>query len=164
MSFEMLSATDDHLFGLQRNLQQAQAYKILQDDHGWDEIVFDTDHIAKIIERGNTYVASSAGRIAASLELVPSDPEIWGERLGADGTALYMHRFAISDGFRGTGLGRQCISWACQEVIKTERLHLRLDCNPDQTELNRYYQRNSFWQTGISYSAGYPTALYERRV
>ena len=157
-------AQSEHLLSLQRNLQEAQAYKVSQGDHGWDAVVFDRDLVGRIIDSGRTYVAPVAGRIVASYELLPRDPEIWGEWLGNDGTALYLHRFAVSDGFRGNGVGRQCIAAACQKVIDTGRLHLRLHCKPPNYKLQRHYERNGFWCIGQSPLEDFPGLLYQRRV
>lgn len=164
MSFEVHQVQAADALDLQRILEEARAFKGSRGDSGWGDVPFTLDHVTEIIDSRDTYLATVEDKPAATLRLTTEDPGIWGEHKGTDGKALYVHRFAIGDAFRGQGIGKSFVEWACQQVIDTGRLHLRLDCNPANHKLRDYYERQGFWYVGQSAIAHYPAALHERRV
>lgn len=164
MSFEIHKVTPDDTLDLQTILEEARAFKASCGDPGWGDVPFTADHVARIIDHDDTYLAVLHGQPAGTMKLIEEDPEIWGPDKGEDGKALYIHRFAVANAFRGQGVGSHFIEWACQQVVDASRLHLRLDCNPANHKLREYYERHSFWYVGDSPVTDYPAALHERRV
>lgn len=164
MSLEFRLATSVDMEDLLVTQEEARRFKVSQGDLGWGRTAFSLEDVEDMVSQKAAYIVTDGKTPVASFELHDSDPDIWGPDKGNDGKALYLHSLAVADAFRGSGVGRQCIEWACQKVIGSHRLNLRLDCGPANTKLRQYYERQAFWYVGDSPLEGYPGALYERRV
>lgn len=164
MSFEVRPAAPADAPALQLILEEARVFKGMQGDPGWGSEPFGIEEVTSIIKADDTFIASIDGVPAGSLQLIDSDPTVWGEHVGSDQQGLYIHRFATATAFRGTGVGKRMIDWACQKVIDAERVQLRLDCNASNPRLREYYEKQSFWCIGETALGAYTAALHQRRV
>lgn len=164
MSIEIRPAVEDDAPALQLILEQARTFKLAQGDQGWGTEPFGMEEITSIIKENDTFLATVDEEPAGTLQVLTSDPRLWGEHHGYDNQALYVHRFATADIFRGTGVGQHMLDWACRQVIDAGRLQLRLDCNAGNSRLREYYEKQSFWCVGEKAVGAYTAALHQRRV
>lgn len=96
------------------------------------------------LEAGTTYVVENdRSEIVASLTLGGPDFDFWTED-DAPSEALYLYKFMIGRGCRGTGLGDRLLEWACDQAREQGRRWLRLDCWRENTALQRYYLNRGF--------------------
>lgn len=101
-------------------------------------------NIREGIEAGLTYVVEDgSGTVVASLTLGGPDFDFWTEADDAD-DALYLYKFMIGGGQRGTGLGDELLDWACDQAVQRGKKWLRLDCWRENTALQTYYLRRGF--------------------
>jgi GNAT superfamily N-acetyltransferase len=118
------------------------------------------------LEEGRLWVAEAGGAAVATFTLLWSDP-LWPD----DGTAGYLHRFAVRRGH--AGIGAMLLDWVDGEVRRHGRDRLRLDCGADNLRLRAYYEAAGFEHhrdveisEGVAlWSTGRPVlSLYERSV
>lgn len=110
----------------------------------WTNTSRGIEDIQEHIASGCTYVVRSTGpEIAASITLDKADPDFWTEQEMLD-PAIYLYKFMIGEGFRGTGLGDAMLDWACQTGERQGAEELRLDCWRTNDALHRYYLARGF--------------------
>jgi hypothetical protein len=87
--------------------------------------------------------------VVGTLVLDWSDP-LWPD----DATAGYLHRLAVRR--QAAGLGSDLLMWAVQEVVRRDRLFLRLDCVASNRRLRGYYEAAGFEHRGDVLVGGAP--------
>jgi ribosomal protein S18 acetylase RimI-like enzyme len=90
-----------------------------------------------------------------------NDEKSWGEQPPNSG---YLHGLAISDDYRGKGLGAHIINIAKDIATTEDKDFLRLDCSVNDEPLCAYYESLGFYRVGINANSGYNgyiAALYE---
>jgi ribosomal protein S18 acetylase RimI-like enzyme len=106
---------------------------------------FPRGRVEPLVRRGDFYLASFDGELAATLALLWSDPAFWGEQPDDAG---YLHALAVRRTHAGRGLGARLLDWAEAEVVARGRTYLRLDCLAENDALRRYYQAPGFEPRG----------------
>jgi len=124
-------------------LQQANSRKQAHGDNAWSIYPFTTEEVLDLIEEGGMYTAKIDETIAGCVKLTETDERIWGEE-GLDGRALYVHRLATADTFRGQRLGGRIINLAGKHAESVGRELLRLDCPANNELLCGYYLYEGF--------------------
>lgn len=107
-------------------------------------------------------VEDQTGEVTASLALGDGDADFWtpGELTAP---ALYLYKFIIGPGARGTGLGDVLLDWACYQAELAWAVFLRLDCHRTNTGLHDYYLARGFYHLGTRTAEGRASgALFER--
>jgi len=115
--------------------------------------------------RGEIFVARGAitrpgteAELAATLQLVDDDPEIWEPSLG---DVLFVHRLCVARAHAGRGLGLSLLDWAGAQARSRGRRWLRLDCVASNARLRRYYADAGFAPRG-EVDVGIRRARFER--
>jgi ribosomal protein S18 acetylase RimI-like enzyme len=165
MSLELHKATPDDLPGLQRILEEARAYKVSLGDFTWGKEPYEEDEVAEIISDGETFIGYIDSEPAATFSLTWEDRHTWGDEIGKDGTAGYIHSLVTSDQFRGQHVGVDAMNWAATQITGQGRKVMRLDCSIDNRKLCEYYESQGFKLVGTrKLNNHYTAALYEKTV
>jgi ribosomal protein S18 acetylase RimI-like enzyme len=118
---------------------------------------FEAELIAKEIAEQRHYKMLADGKIVATFCITLSDPLIWKD--SASTPAVYIHRIATSQSFRGNNLLKHIIDWA-RKFVKVNKLsYIRLDTGHGNDRLINYYISNGFTligSTSIDYTPDLP--------
>jgi len=104
------------------------------------------------------YLVIRAGEPVATFSLLPEDSLFWPD---ADDDALYLHRFAVRRAYRGGGIGTASLRFMQEEVLRTGRRYLRLDCLAHNPGIRRYYELAGFEHRGDTVVNDMRLSLYE---
>lgn len=143
MKIRILKATDDDVVQTTLVLEQARKFKESMDDLAWSEAPFTDSEIAASIAMGNTYSIFVDNILAGTFVLLLQDDATWG-RAGNDQLAIYIHRFAISDLFRGKNIGAYVFTWCTEFALQNDKKYIRLDIPSQNVGLKKYYSKFSF--------------------
>ena len=102
---------------------------------------FEPTWLDPAILEGTVWVARVGGRAAATFQLTWADP-LWDD----DGTAGYLHRFAVRRPY--AGLGASVLEHVARLVAAEGRTAIRLDCVSWNHSLRAYYARAGFVHRG----------------
>ncbi|WP_258171170.1 GNAT family N-acetyltransferase [Paenibacillus sp. R14(2021)] len=104
----------------------------------WHPDDFSLDRVLEVMHAGHElFLARLQGEPVGALYICGSDPQLW-EELN-DEESGYIHRFAVSRGHSGLGIGDQMLAWAEAYIRSQGRKRVRLDCMADNPRLNQYY-------------------------
>lgn len=136
----------------------------------WQDGYPEPEVIASDIENGIGWVFEAEGRIAGYM--VPlADPEpiydqLSGKWLRNDAPYLTVHRMAIDDGFRGTGLSMKMFAFAEELARKKNLASVRADTHTGNLAMRKLLNKCSFTYVGdVAYpvTAGDPIRVaYEK--
>jgi GNAT superfamily N-acetyltransferase len=115
------------------------------------------EEIEQMIASDELYLALSQQVVVGAFKLNDKDHH-WDN----DGTALYVHAFAVHRKFKGQGIGQVMLDWAADEARRQGKQYLRLDCMNENARLKQYYAEASFESRG-QHSDGW-SALFERKL
>ncbi len=99
----------------------------------WDRDVSPVE-IEELIASSELYLATWHGEVAGAFKLNEKDLH-WDD----DGTALYVHAFAVNRRFKGQNIGQAMLDWAAGEGRRRGKRFLRLDCMNENPRLKQYY-------------------------
>lgn len=123
-------------------LSQAASWLAGRGIHQWP-VPFPADRVATKIAEGHVFVARNGSTVVGTITLdFWADPEFWQE--ADDGDAGYVHRLAVRRDWAGQGVGALLLDWAADQVARSGRRWLRLDCMKDNHSLHNYYRRLGF--------------------
>lgn len=88
------------------------------------------------------YILLQDGVPAATALLVTEDSLFWPEK--EPGTAVYIHRLSVAEGFAGQGLAAAMVEFAAGYARERNIPFLRLDCRADRQKLRRLYESCGF--------------------
>ena len=164
MNIEFRHAQPEDSENFKMTLNEALVRKLGMNDTSWEEAPFSDEEIQVMIAdgKGHAYVTNIEGQPAGAVLLLESDARAWGEDLGNDGLALYIHKLSVRQAFAGRGVGEQIINWAAQHTKDQGRQYLRLDCHEDNAGLCNYYEKLGFQRVGTHESDHSTSALYQR--
>lgn len=133
----------------------AIAYQKTVGNNHW--LGFEPELIAKEIDEDRHFKIVADGEIVATFCITLSDPLIWKDSDSI--AAVYIHRIATSQLFRGHNLLKHIIDWA-REFAKTNNLsHIRMDTGGGNDRLINYYVKSGFTlmgTKGIDYTPDLP--------
>lgn len=133
----------------------AIAYQKKVGNNHW--LGFEQTLVAKEIDEQRHYVIIAEGQIAGTFCVTFSDPLIWKE--ADEMPAIYIHRIATSQYFRGYNLVKQIINWA-KEFAKINNLqYIRMDTGSGNDRLINYYISCGFTfigDTTVNYTTDLP--------
>lgn len=111
----------------------------------------DDDDIKQAVSKGNTYLVTEGGKLAATFTLCSEqndwDKHIFGEDANHD--SLYLHRLAVKPKFMKKGLGAAILNWIDDEIT-TDKQYIKLDCVENNPKLNAFYKNNGFELIGVT--------------
>jgi ribosomal protein S18 acetylase RimI-like enzyme len=91
------------------------------------------------------WVGTRDGRVVATMRLVRSDPEVWGDD---PLPALYLHTLAVGRERRARGSGPEMLRSAARTAAQQGCAVLRLDCWAGNGRLRGYYEDAGFRHVG----------------
>jgi len=99
------------------------------------------------------FVVTEGSEIIGTFALcdIPDDyyaPIQWAEPAGS---AVYLHRFAISQKVQSKGIGAWCIGYMEELIRRRGRRWLRLDATLADPRARAFYQRAGFQERGITH-------------
>ena len=101
----------------------------------WDREVA-KEEIEELVCSGELYLAlTQDGREVAGAFKLNGQDHHWAD----DGTALYVHAFAVNRKFKGQGIGQAMLNWAADEGCRRGKQFLRLDCMNENARLKQVY-------------------------
>lgn len=106
----------------------------------------DTFVSAEIRERKHFKMIAEKETIAAVFSIVRSEPVIWNDPDGK--MAMYLHRMAVRNAYKGQGIASRIIDWAITTAREEGRKYLRLDTWADNDALRAHYQKLGFRLSG----------------
>ena len=113
--------------------------------------------IEELVGSGELYLALRRGEIAGAFKLNEHDTH-WDD----DGTALYVHAFAVNRKLKGQGIGQMMLEGAGEEARRRGKQCLRLDCMNENPRLKQVYAEAGFEFRG-QHQDGW-SALFERKL
>ena len=133
----------------------AIAYQKKVGNNHW--LGFEPALIATETAEGRHYKVVADGNIVATFCITLSDPLIWQEL--NDAPAVYIHRIATSQQFRGNNVLKHIINWAVQFAKVNNLLYVRMDTGSGNSRLINYYVSCGFsfmGDTKVNYMPGLP--------
>lgn len=113
----------------------------------------------KLFAHGEPYLCLVDGVKAGTFILVDKDPLFWPEI--TDDSTTFVHKFAVGEQFRGTGLSFRMLDFAKQQAMAKGKAFLRLDCRSERLKLRAVYESYGFTFVGLTYLIDKTNALYE---
>lgn len=130
---------------VQQIYQEARDYQLKTVGYGWS--VFSKEFILQEISEKRHYKAVDLRKeIVGVFSVVYSEPLIWDDYEGTE--AIYLHRMAIKNKFRGSGFAKQVIEWTIIEAWKHKKNFIRIDTWANNQALTGYYQKLGFKWVG----------------
>lgn len=143
MTIEHCTAEDTnqilHLYEMARRTQQAKGAVV------WPDIA--KDFIDAEIAEGRQWKIVIDNQMVCVWATTFSDPQIWEER-NAD-PAVYIHRIATHDHFRGRHLVGKIVAWAKPYAHEHGKRFIRMDTVGENLGLISYYQQCGFDFLGL---------------
>lgn len=124
---------------------EARAYQFQQTGYGWP--VFSKSFIEKeIIDKRHFKVLDKDDEMAGVFSIVKAEPIIWNDKDGKQ--AIYLHRMAIRNRYRGKNIAKKVVDWAMVEAWKNKKKFIRIDTWANNDALTDYYQKLGFERVG----------------
>ena len=125
----------------------------------WNQENVSWNNLSKSYDITNFYIAYVAEQPVGCMAITDEDKKYWKE--DKEGEALYLHKLAVKQNFKGMGVSSELINYAKQITIISGIKSLKLDCNADRLKLMKIYQKNGFEQVDIIHMDNdYKMALY----
>jgi ribosomal protein S18 acetylase RimI-like enzyme len=157
-------ATLEDIDNLKIILNDAIRYKIAKHDVAWGNRGWSIDEVVEVINFGHTNIVFLDENIVGCVDVIWDDEYNWGQILGLDKKAGYLHRLAVLSDYKGKGLGSEIINWVAECIKGRDRVFIRLDCRKANLSLCSYYE-------GLGFKRIYPdeklesaSAYYQRLV
>jgi len=111
------------------------------------------------VARGEWWVVRDDEGVVASVRVVTSDPEYWGDD---DAPALYVHGLMVDRRASGSGLGRALVEWADARARDAGASWLRLDHRSSNQHLDDVYRSWGFEPVAVTDRPGFEVVLMQR--
>ncbi|WP_273653685.1 GNAT family N-acetyltransferase [Cellulomonas fimi] len=136
------SADVDEIHALRRDLEDWMADRGVDQ---WPRGSLPRDRVEAQVAAGEWWVVRDAHGLAATIRLLWSDPDFWGD----DATpAVYVHGLMVARRRSGDGLGGALLDWAAAHGREAGVARFRLDCRTSNPALRRYYEGQGFVAVG----------------
>lgn len=117
------------------------------------------ERVAAQVADGQWWVVRDDDGVVASVRVVTSDPEYWGDD---DAPALYVHGLMVDRRASGSGLGRALVEWADARAREAGASWLRLDHRSSNEHLDKVYRSWGFEPVGVTDRPGFEVVLMQR--
>jgi ribosomal protein S18 acetylase RimI-like enzyme len=108
-------------------------YDTLSITNQWDREPV-REEIRELVNSGELYLVLRQNEVAGVFKLNEKDHH-WAD----DGSALYVHAFAVNRKFKGLGIGQAMLNWAADEGRRRGKQFMRLDCMNENARLKQVY-------------------------
>lgn len=131
------------------NLRDELAHWMLANDiQQWRPGEYPSEVVAAEIARGEWFRwRDDDGALIATVRLVWSDPEFWGE---ADAEAGYVHGLMIAPAHRGKQLGSRVLDFCAEYTLANGLSVQRLDTAENNQVLREFYATQGFAEVGTA--------------
>ena len=148
MNIEIRRSTKEDIGDLVHVFNDSLEYKRSLGDDSWGKNLFDESELRAMFGISDLYLGLSGKEVVAAMSLSWSDTRVWGEQLGKDDKAVYIHQLAVKSSQRGGRLGEKLIEKAGELAVTRGRNYIRLDCSKASTGLINYYTKLGFEKMG----------------
>ncbi|MBQ6787600.1 MAG: GNAT family N-acetyltransferase [Lachnospiraceae bacterium] len=125
----------------------------------WSHENVSWNNLSKSYDIDDFYIAYITEQPVGCMAITDEDKMYW--KKDKVGEALYLHKLAVKQNFRGIGVSSELINYAKQITISSGVKLLKLDCNAERLKLRKIYQSNGFKLVDIIYmDNNYKMALY----
>jgi GNAT superfamily N-acetyltransferase len=124
----------------------------------WNKHQFRLETLTPLAHSGELHLAFRDGQAVGTMYLQPEDQVFWSDMQKAE--SLFIHKLALSQQARGTGVATAMIEFAKLEVRRRERKYLRLDCR-DHPKIRAIYENAGFKLRDIDMFIGSVFCRYE---
>jgi len=139
MRIEQTIITD--ISSVEKIYTEAIAYQHQQTGYSW--YPFSPSFIKQEIEEKRHFkVVTDEDEIAGVFSVMNVDPIIWNDDKGKE--AIYLHRMAILNNYRGKNIAKRVVEWAMIEAFKCKKKFIRIDTWASNKKLITYYQNLGF--------------------
>lgn len=157
-------ATQADLKIMKAILNDAVIYKLSKNDEAWGSEAWTDAEVAEAISFGNTHLVLLDNVIVGCVDLIWQDSYNWGETLGTDGLAGYLHRLAVLGDYKGKDLGSEIINWVAAQAKQKGRQYVRLDCRANNKSLCAYYEKQGFTLVKPNNPKSQTAAYYQKSI
>jgi GNAT superfamily N-acetyltransferase len=119
-----------------RILAEAAAWANESGACAWSPAEFTVADYEAIARRGELIGGYDDDRMVACMRLEPHDPVYWAD--DPPGSALYVHKLAVSRAAAGRGWSRRLVAWAWEQAGRRGVPALKLDTLPEPRLLAHY--------------------------
>lgn len=141
MKYLIEKATNEDLSFICQLYDEAIQFQKNNQYIGWDSV--DRNFLKQDIAKGLLYkVMTGANIMVAVFSICYSDSLIWREK--EKGDALYIHRVALNQVFRGEKIFKVILEWANTYAASIGLLFIRIDTWANNAKLIAYYQEYDF--------------------
>jgi GNAT superfamily N-acetyltransferase len=146
-TYAIRTATPHDLGALITLRRDAEAWLHARGINQWTDHARGVATLRAGVHAGTTHIVTdhhhNSNDVVATMTLAGADPDFWTIDDAPD-TALYLYKFIIGPGHRGTGLGNTMLGWASAQAVYAGKAWLRLDCWRTNHALHAYYVKHGF--------------------
>lgn len=157
-------ATQDDLPSLRRIINEAVEYKLTKNDEAWGTEPWTDDEVLEAIGFDNTSIVTMGNEVLGCFDLIWKDSYNWGESLGLDGQAGFLHRLAVIGSQRGNDYGARIINLVAELIRGNNRNLIRLDCRSKNESLCSYYLSLGFKRVYPSGKNNPEVSFFEKKI
>ena len=154
---KLLKAKKEDLFTIMQIIEQAQTYLATQDIEQWQNGYPNEKAILKDLKNNESYVVKSEDStlLATAMFTTKNEPTYKTIQGGwiteADAKYGVIHRMAVNENFRGTGIA-QFIFNQCEHILKQNTIHsMRIDTHEDNLGMQALLKKLGYNYCGIIY-------------
>jgi ribosomal protein S18 acetylase RimI-like enzyme len=153
MEFRKTDKTDiNEIMGI---IQQAQAYFKANGIDQWQNNYPNAETIGNDVSNGNSYVLLKDNQVVATAAII-FDKDITYDNIYegqwlSDNQYVVIHRIAVSNSYKGLGLGNEIIKKVEQLCANNGVRSIRIDTHGQNLSMQRLLKKNDFQHCGIIY-------------
>ena len=158
MNLEIRPATLEEVGDAIRILVEASFWLEQAGEMRWRPEQFTVEALEPLVRSGELHLAFRSGTAVGTMYLQLEDQTFWSDVPATE--SLFIHKLAIAQEARGTGVANAMIEFAKLEVRRRERKYLRLDCR-DHPKIRAVYENAGFTLRDIGMFVGSMFCRYE---
>ena len=158
VNLEIRPATFEEIPKAIRILVEASLWLEQAGEMRWKPEQFTQATLEPLVHSGELHLAFCSGTAVGTMYLQLEDQIFWSDVPPAE--SLFIHKLAVAQEARGTGVANAMIEFAKLEVQRHGRKYLRLDCR-DHPKIRAAYENAGFRLRDIGMFVGSMFCRYE---
>ena len=126
----------------------------------WSLDSISPEKLLEAYAKDEIHIGYLADRPVCSVVIQQKDDIFWQGSNHDD--ALYLHKLAVINECRGTGLAETLVNLVCQRASELGRYYVRLDCRANRDKLCQFYIKQGFKHQGDIMVASSAHSLYQK--